>query len=395
MLLQPPLSADQQTEAPPAEPRAAGRRPVVCQVLHSLRVGGAEVLAARLARGLRDRVRFLFACLDEVGTLGEQLRQEGFPVHLLERRPGLDWRLSLGLSRLLRREQVDVIHAHQYTPFFYGITARLLYRRPGVIFTEHGRHFPDYPRRKRMLANRLLLRRRDRVIGVGEAVRQALINNEGIPTGRAEVIYNGIDLAPFSAPPPDRAAVRQEMGVGPGDLVMLLIARLDYLKDHATAVRTLAQVRKQRPDARLVLVGQGPERDKIEDEVRRAGVGEGVRLLGQRQDVARLLAASDVFLLTSISEGIPLTLIESMAAGVPVVSTNVGGVAEVIEDGTTGLLAPSGDDVALAERVLRLAADEGLRRRMAQAGRQRARAVFAEEQMHAAYLRLYRENVYA
>ena len=379
------------TPAVDIRPAGAARRPVVCQVLHSLHVGGAEVLAARLARGLGDRVRFLFACLDDLGTLGEELRQEGFPVHLLRRRSGLDWRCSYRLGRLLCREQVDVIHAHQYTPFFYGSTARLLYRRPAVLFTEHGRHFPDFPRRKRMLANRLLLRRADRVIGVGEAVRRALISNEGIPAERVDVICNGIDLKPFGTEIPDRTAVRREMSIGPHDLVIVLVARLDYLKDHATAIRTLARVVKQRQDARLVLVGQGPELSKIEEQVRQSGVEGNVRLLGQRKDIARLLAVSDVFLLTSISEGIPLTLIEAMAAGVPVVSTNVGGVAEVIEDGVTGLLAPSGNDEALAEHVLRLSVDEGLRRRMAECGRRRAAETFSEGRMQADYLRLYEE----
>src|SRR5438067_9821303 len=146
----------------------------ICQVLHGLWVGGAEVLAARLARQLGDRFRFVFVCLDELGTLGQELRAEGFPVEVLQRRAGLDWRCSLRLARFLRRERVDLVHAHQYTPFFYSLMARFLYRRPAVLFTEHGRHYPDYPRRKRMLANRFLLQRRDRVVGVGEAVRQAL-----------------------------------------------------------------------------------------------------------------------------------------------------------------------------------------------------------------------------
>src|SRR6516165_4253528 len=156
-------SAGTITTPPPPQPAAGPDVATVCQVLHTLCVGGAEVLAARLARRLRDRYRFLFVCLDELGTLGEELRNEGFPVHVLGRRPGLDLRCTYRLAALLRRERVDVIHAHQYTPFFYCLTARLLCRRPALLFTEHGRHFPDYPRRKRMLANRLLLRQRDRV----------------------------------------------------------------------------------------------------------------------------------------------------------------------------------------------------------------------------------------
>jgi glycosyltransferase involved in cell wall biosynthesis len=368
--------------------------PTICQVLHSLRVGGAEVLAARLARRLQDRYRFVFACLDELGTLGEQMRQLGFPVVVLGRRPGLDGRCALHLANLLRRERVDLVHAHQYTPFFYALAARLIHRRPGILFHEHGRHFPDYPRRKRMLVNRLLLGRRDRVVGVGEAVRRALVANEGIPPQRVAVIYNGIDLAGFANGYHDRAAARKDMGVGPGDLVLIQVARLDYLKDHATAVRTLERVVRHRPDTRLVLVGEGPEQAKIEEEVRRRGLEAHVRFLGLRKDVARLLPAADLFLLTSISEGIPLTLIEAMAAGLPVVATEVGGVGEVVVDECTGLLAPSGDDAALAARVIRLADDPALRRRLGQAGRARARAVFSEEEMHARYDQLYREMLH-
>jgi glycosyltransferase involved in cell wall biosynthesis len=366
----------------------------VCQVLHSLRVGGAEVLAARLARRLRDRYRFVFACLDELGTLGEQLRQEGFRVEVLGRRPGLDWRCAVRLADLLRRERAALLHAHQYTPFFYALAARLLYRRPGVLFHEHGRHFPDYPRRKRMLANRVLLGRRDRVIGVGRAVRRALIANEGIPPRRVQVIYNGIDLAGFANGQCDRAAVRKEMGVSPDDLVLIQVARLDYLKDHATAVRTLARVARQRPDARLVLVGEGPEQGKIEEEIHGHRLEGHVRFLGLRKDVARLLPAADLFLLTSISEGIPLTVIEAMAAGLPVVSTAVGGVAEVVEDEATGFLAPSGDDAGLAAHVLCLADDPALRQRLGEAGRRRARAVFSEDQMQGRYDELYREMLH-
>jgi glycosyltransferase involved in cell wall biosynthesis len=363
----------------------------ICQLLHGLRIGGAEVLAARLARQLRDRFRFVFVCLDELGTLGQQLREEGFVVEVLDRRSGLDWGCSLRLAGFLRRQRVALVHAHQYTPFFYGITARLLCHRPAVLFTEHGRHQPDYPRRKRIVANRLLLTRRDRVVGVGEAVRQALIANEGMPPRRVGVVYNGVDTEAFSNHASERAAVRREIGAGPGDWVMVQVARLDYLKDHATAVRTFERVLIGRPDAWLMLVGEGPEEEKIRQQVRDRRLGHRVRFLGLRSDIPRLLAASDVFLLTSVSEGIPVTLIEAMAAGLPVVSTRVGGVAEVVQDGETGLLAPAGDEEALAQKVLHLADRPDLCRQLGQRGRDRANRLFSERQMHAGYLRLYAE----
>ncbi len=366
-------------------------KPTVCQLLHGLRVGGAEVLAARLARQLRGAYRFVFACLDELGTLGEQLRDDGFTVEVLGRRPGLDWRCARQIRAFLWRERADLVHAHQYTPFFYAAVARMPGRRSPVLMTEHGRHFPDYPRPKRMLANRFLLARRDRVVGVGCAVRDALIANEGMPARRIGVIYNGIDLAPFADASHHRGAVRRELGLGPDDLAIFQVGRLDPLKDHATAVRTIGRLVNRHPGARLLLVGEGPEEAAIRELVRQRDLTADVRFLGLRTDVARLLSAADLCLLTSVSEGIPLVLIEAMAAGLPVVSTNVGGVPEVVEDGRTGLLAPSADDAALADKVLRLASDPALRESMGRAGRERAGALFSERRMHEAYLRLYGE----
>ena len=234
--------------------------------------------------------------------------------------------------------------------------------RSPVLFTEHGRHHPDHPSVKRKLANRLLLRRHDRVVAVGEAVRQALIHNEGIAPGRVDVIYNGIPLERFDLrlTTSQRMAIRTEIGLETDDLMLIQVARLDYLKDHATAIRTVERLVPRKGNARLVLVGEGPERATIENLVRDRGLEGHVKFLGLRTDVPRLLAAADIALLTSISEGIPLTLIEAMAAGLPVVATRVGGVPEVVVDGETGLLAPAGDDRALAELVFRLVATPDL-----------------------------------
>lgn len=367
-----------------SDPRLA-----ICQVLHSLTVGGAEVLAARLARRLRDRFRFVFACLDELGSLGEELREEGFVVQVLGRRGGADWRCVRRLAAFAAAEGVDVVHAHQYTPFFYSRAPGVLRRRPPVLFTEHGRFFPDLPSRKRMAFNRLFLRRRDRVVAVGESVRQALIDNEGIPGSRVQVIYNGVRLDDFSASAALRSATRAELGIAPDAPVAILVARLDYLKDHATALRTAERVAAVLPAFRLLLVGEGPEQGKIEREIAARGLAGRVTMLGRRSDVRRLLAAADVFSMTSISEGIPVTLIEAMGACLPVVATRVGGVGEVVVHESTGLLAPAGDDASLAAALVRVLTDAALRRRFGQAGRARAETLFTEGDMHARYAALY------
>lgn len=369
-------------------------RVTICQILHSLTVGGAEVLADRLARAMTPQYRFVFACLDELGDLGEGLRQDGFPVEVFHRRPGVDMGCARRLSCWWRSQDVQLVHAHQYTPFFYAMAARGLKRRPPVLFTEHGRWLPDYPRRKRIIFNRLTLRKADRVVGVGNTVRHALIKNEGIPARRVGVIYNGVDCEAFSADGRPRDANRIAMEIGAEDFVVLQVARLDHLKDHLTAVRAIARLAEAWPHVRLVLVGEGPERDAIEQEVQNLGMEQHVRLLGLRQDVAQLLHAADVFLLSSISEGIPVTLIEAMAARLPIVSTDVGGVPEVVVDGETGMLSPAGDHEALADALIKLAENDETRGSMGEKGRQRAVEVFSQRQMHAAYANYYEEMLH-
>ena len=188
--------------------------------------------------------------------------------------------MPVGLPGLSAKQNVDLIHAHQYTPFFYALTSRLFRASVPVVFTEHGRWHPDYPRRKRMVFNRLMTRRQDRFLGVGQAVRKALIDNEGLPAERVEVVYNGINLAPFESPPSDAAAVRAELGLSQDDFVIMQVARLDGLKDHPTAIRMMGHLVQAVPHAKLILVGEGPERAKIEPLIRELGLGEHVKLLG-------------------------------------------------------------------------------------------------------------------
>jgi glycosyltransferase involved in cell wall biosynthesis len=344
-----------------------------------------------MARGLSHDWQFVFICLDERGPLADELEGEGFRVHALNRRPGLDWHCAWRLAGLFAEEQVRLVHAHQYTPFFWALTARLRRLSLPVLFTEHGRWHPDYPRRKRILANRLLLGRRDRIVGVGEAVRQALIKNEGLPLGRVEVVYNGVDLSVFDPPTLDRLAARRIMQVDDGDFAAVQVARLDDLKDHSTALRAVKRAAEHCPRLRLVVIGEGPEEPAIRRQVQDLGIDRFVRLLGLRKDVPSLLPSADVLLLSSKSEGIPLTVIEGMAARLPVVATNVGGLAEMVEEGATGFLSPAHDDEGLARSLLRLAGDPQLARRMGDAGHAVAWRKFSVEQMLEAYDVRYRQ----
>jgi glycosyltransferase involved in cell wall biosynthesis len=370
-------------------------RPVICQVLHSLDIGGAEVLAAGLARELSDRYRFVFACLDDkVGVLGEEFAARGVPMRVFHRQPGIEWKCSFRLATFFREHRVQIVHAHQYTPFFQSLLARVTYRRPPIVFTEHGRHYPDSRSSKRVAVNRALLRSDDRLIGVGESVRQALVDNEGLPERRTETIYNGVPLENFLTVKGDddlRSDVRAELGIAAHEFAIVQVARLNALKDHATAIRTLKRLRDDDVPARLILVGDGEERPALEQLVVEQKLTEFVVFLGARSDIPRLLASADAFLLSSISEGIPLTLIESMGAGVPIVSTDVGGIPEIIEHGVAGLLAPARNDETLAAHLRSLWRNPEQRTELAENGCRRAVEQFSLGQMHRQYVDVYEQ----
>jgi len=370
------------------------RRPVVCHVIHALGLGGAERLVDQMVRRMSDRYRCVVATLDDIGEIGEQLKADGVPVTCLEREAGIDLKCARRLEQFADLHGVQILHAHQYTPFFQSMLSRGLTGQRPVVFTEHGRHHPDVPCAKRILANRLMLRRKDRLIACGGAVRDALVRNEGLPRHRVDVIYNGVDLEELQAPAMDaRPAIRGEFSFRDDDFVVVQIARLHSLKDHGTALRTMARIRNTRPTPRLLIVGEGDEREAIEREIREQDLSEHVRLAGSRNDVADILAASDAFLLTSISEGIPLTIIEAMAAERPVVATRVGGVAEMVRQNLNGYLAPAGADAELAEALRHLQQDPCLRRGMGEVGRHVAEDRFSLNSMLTSYVQVYDQIV--
>ena len=369
-------------------------RGTVAHVLHRLYRAGAEVLAADLSRrlGSQGGLRFVFICLDELGPMGEQLRAQGYPVVSLDRQPGIDRGAARRMAEALREHRVDLVHAHQYSPFFYAAMARgWLGRRPPILFTEHGRHYPDERKLKHVLVNAVLLKRGDRVTAVGEHVKTLLARNEGIPARRIEVVLNGIDAGAFTPAAGAREATRRALGLAPGQPAFLQVARFHSVKDHETSVRAFARAAAALPGAVLLLAGAGSEQARIEGWVKELGLGDAVRFLGVREDVPNLLAAADVFVLSSLSEGISVTLLEAMAASLPIVATAVGGNPEVVVHGETGLLSPRRDAQAMGLNLAALATDPRRRAEMGNAGRRRVETVFTQERMHRRYAALYGE----
>lgn len=340
-------------------------------VLHVMQVAGAEVLVAETIRRLRGKIDPAVLCLDDVGVIGERLRQEGVPVIELHRKPGLDLAVPRRMASVVNRLALDVLHAHQYTPFFYSALSKpLLKRRTHLMFTEHGRHFPDTVSSKRRLINRYVLSRcADEINGVSQFSVDSLARIDGFDGQPMTVIPNGIDLWRYGQGTQSEAQVR--IGLDPWRRYIACVARFHPIKDHAMLLRAFARTARAVADVDLLLAGDGPLRPELEAQTRALGLDDRVRFLGVRSDVPDVLLAADVFALTSIAEAASITLLEAMATGVPVVVTNVGGNPELVQDGVQGVLVPRGDAEATAEAFVSLLTDQVRARQLGSAGRQR------------------------
>jgi L-malate glycosyltransferase len=359
--------------------------PRVLQVVLSLAPGGTERLVLELVRRLRGSIPMAVCCLDEAGAWGRELQAEGIEVTSLGRHEGFQPTLGRAVAHAARQHQATTIHAHHYSPFVYSALARFWGGPSQVIFTEHGRLSDAGPSRKRRLANIVLGRAASHVFTVSRELGQHLAD-EGFPKSRLEVICNGISVGPLPLPA-SRAEARVKIGVRDDEVVVGTIARLDPVKDLGTLVRATRIAAAHGP-VRLVIVGDGDERARLEREVDEAGARGLVQFLGHRDDARAWLAGCDVYANSSISEGISLTILEAMAAGLPVVATRVGGTPEIVDE-SCGRLVPSRDPDALATALTEFCTNAALRRSLGAAARLRVERQFTIERMVNDYAVVY------
>jgi len=364
-------------------------RLTVLQMIYSFQMGGSERMAATIVSAIDpSRFRPLVCGLNGGGPLADQLQKEGIPCFILNRRNGWDLSLPPKLYRILRHERVDVIQTHHLGQFLYALVPALLLGLP-VIYTEHSYHAFIQSGRLRWLARRILPSAW-RVIAVGEDVRRYLCDRIGIPPERMEIIHQGLSVPDTNTE--DIAALKASLGLGQGGgPVVGHVARLTAVKDQESLLRAFVRVRRSRPEARLVIVGDGELRDHLTALSVELGLEESVRFLGFRSDVERVLRAFDLFVLCSSTEGLPISLLEAMAAGRPVVATSVGGIPDLLRNGAAGVLVPPHSPEALADAILKLLSDPSARASYAQAGRREVETRFSLNKMVRRYESLYRE----
>jgi len=299
------------------------------------------------------------------------------------------------LLRLIRRERPDIVHTHTAKAGMLGRVAASLAGVPLVVHTFHGHVFHGYfsPARTRLFVaiERWLARRTHRLVAVSERVRaEVLAHGVGRPE-RFHVVPVGLDLARFAECDPRRGELRRELGLSADAPLVGIVARLVPIKRHEVFLTAAAAVAGRLPACRFLVVGDGERRPELERIARELGLADRVRFLGWRRDLERIYADLDVAVLTSANEGSPVSLIEAMAAAVSVVGPRVGGVPDVVDDGTTGVLVPPGDAAPVAEAIVWLIGDVERRRKMGAAARERALRLYAADRLIADVAALYRD----
>ena len=363
----------------------------VMHVLHHMKMGGAEHVVYDMVQALdKDKFDVSICCLDTLGILGEELISKGYKVFVLNRKPGVDFSVSTKLAKLYKELNIHIAHAHQYTPYFYASNAALLKRGVKIIFLEHGRHQPDRVRIKRVIYNFFLRPFTHSILTNSEALKEALIKYEKMPAKNIEVIPNGIKLKEFDTIfKIDREKKRSELGLKEYHIVAGMVARLHPIKDHFTLVKAFKKVVQKEPNARLLIAGTGELYSEIARLIDELGLNEYVKLLGYYEDLFGFLRSLDIFVLASISESAPISILEAMTTGLPVVASDVGGVKEMVVDNETGILVPSKDVDALANALLKIIESPDMRERMGKMGRKRVEEFYSFDNMIKKYEKLY------
>lgn len=360
-----------------------GHQPLrVTHLVSTLNIGGLEKVVYDLTR-LADpaRVHVQVVCLGEVGALAEQFADVNVPVRSLGVL-GLGTRRAVAvLARELRNDLPDVLHTHNPAPHLVGALAARWAKVPAVVHTKHGRNYPNDPRK--VWTNRLATWFTDRVVPVSDDSADVALAIEKVSGKKVRRIWNGIDLERF---PHHLTEVHRS------PLQAIHVARLIYpAKDQKTLLRAVRLVADEEPRFHIDLVGDGPHRADIESLCDELRLSENVRFLGFRHDVHELLTESGLFILSSVNEGLSITLLEAMANGLPIVATRVGGNAEVVTQGKTGLLVPARSPRDMADAILTLVRDPALAAKYGEAGRARVEEHFDLRKVVKQYEVLYCE----
>jgi len=325
----------------------------VLHVISALPIGGVEnQLCLILKHYDRTRVDPIVCSLSDKGEVGREIEAAGIEVISLNKLGHwFDWTIVKDLMRLIRQRDVKVVRTHQYHANLYGRIAAWLCHVPCIVPSVHNVYTRDKKIHRRIL-NNLLGRISDRVIAVSEAVKDDIMAYDGLASDKISVLYNGMEEDRYSGGDGNR--VRSEFSIPTDAIVIGTVGRLTHQKGQKYLIAAMPMVLKEFPQADLLVVGDGPAFIELKEDVAQRKIDGRVIFTGSRKDVPALLAAMDIFVFPSLWEGMPNALVEAMAAGKPVIATDIKPNREVLGSENAGLFVPCKDSVELASRIIRL-----------------------------------------
>jgi glycosyltransferase involved in cell wall biosynthesis len=364
------------------------------QFVNNLDMGGLERMVLDLAQCSRaDGHETVIYCLTHPGRLAAEAERLGIKVHAFEKPGGPSPGIVLKIARQLRIDRPDVLHSHNHLVHHYGVVAGRLAGVPVIVNTRHGSErtmgssptgsfvTTDPVDRRSDLIYRATLPFVDSVVLISEATRRFYVDHRGVPASKTRVILNGAHLEKFLASPanPGGAPPRVRYGTA---------ARLVPVKDHYTLLRAFAIVSREIPHAELAIAGDGPLREELEAFTKKLNLTGRVTFTGALPDTPKFLSDLDIFVLSSLSEGMPISLLEAMAAGLPIVSTRAGGIDEVAIEGQNAFFAEPADVEGLAHAMIEMGRRSDLAQ-MGALGREKVKNGFRSEQSWAEYYKLF------
>lgn len=358
------------------------------QITHDLALGGLQQVVVNLCRTInRDLFDVSVLCLRELGCFVSEVRDLGIKVHFLEQKNGgTDYFSFIKVARKLREQRIEVIHTHNTQPFMDGTIGALISGVKTIVHTDHARDFPD--KFRYMFAEWVMSHFAFTIVGVSEHTSKNLRKYEKIAAKKIVTIHNGILGSKFGLSI-DKERKRLDLGIKNRGPIIGVGVRLSEQKGISYLLKAMPGVIRSIPDITLVIAGEGPLEADLREEANDLRIGDHVRFIGMRLDMPEIIQLFDLYVLPSLWEGLPMVLLEAMAAGCPILATDVGGVSVAVETGVNGSLVKPKDAYSLENEIIHLLNDETLRKRYSEKGRKIFEEKFSAEAMTRSYERLY------
>ena len=346
----------------------------ILRVIPSLEMGGVErTLTSILPRLDKKKYKVYLCCLFKRDKLADTMESLNIPIIKFKMRARLDFdgKYIIGILRLaylMKKMQIDIVHTHLYRANIAGRIAAKLAGVPVIIANEH--NIDSWKKFPQKLNDRVLAGITNKIIVVSNAVKNFYINKIGIPEDKITTIYNGVDIPKFQTHV-DINKKKKEFGIKSSEKVITIIGRLHQQKGHCYFLKAAQIIVKKKPNVKFLIVGDGPLGSQLRDMSNDLKISKNVIFAGLRNDIPQILAMSDISVLTSLREGFSITVLESMAAGKPVIATNVGGNSEIIEHGKTGFIIQPKSPEDMALYSLNLINNQELAKRMGQEAEKR------------------------